>query len=189
MNKKQTKYSLRKYYLDLRKSISKEVNLLILSKVEIYLRKFINKGKEGVIGIYWPLDGEIDIRSLKDNFDTTFALPSCEKDGKMFFRRWTNSKLRKDNCGITASLDEEALNPEEITLIFLPALAIDRNGTRLGYGGGYFDRLRGESTWKGINYVVVLPEICVCNSFLEIDPWDIPFEEWITENGEYRANP
>jgi 5-formyltetrahydrofolate cyclo-ligase len=32
------------------------------------------------------------------------------------------------------------VRPEEIDLVVVPALALDRLGRRLGYGGGYFDR-------------------------------------------------
>ena len=68
-------------------------------------------------------------------------------------------------------------------LLFVPALAVDKTGIRLGYGGGYYDRLRSRQDWTNVPAWVVLPETCVSKELLPRDPWDIPFSGWISEQG------
>ena len=40
--------------------------------------------------------------------------------------------------------------PDEIDLIVVPAVCYDRNGYRLGRGGGYYDRLLGKKTGETV---------------------------------------
>jgi 5-formyltetrahydrofolate cyclo-ligase len=37
--------------------------------------------------------------------------------------------------------DDESIDPSEIDFALVPALAVDPRGYRIGYGGGYYDRL------------------------------------------------
>ena len=64
-----------------------------------------------------------------------------------------------------------------------PALAVDRNGMRLGYGGGCYDRLLSQPGWSTLPTFAVLPEACVHPTLLPAEPWDQPLDGWITEQG------
>ena len=66
-------------------------------------------------------------------------------------------------------------------MIFIPCLAVDKNLTRLGYGGGYFDRLRGDKNWRAIPCIGVLTSNCVSHHALIRADWDIPLSGFITE--------
>ena len=66
-------------------------------------------------------------------------------------------------------------------MIFIPCLAVDKNLTRLGYGGGYFDRLRQDKDWKAIPCIGVLTSNCVSDYSLTRADWDIPLSGFITE--------
>ena len=177
---------IRKEFYNLReKEVTKKQSIIYL-EVENFLEDFLLKNplkRKLSVGIYWPLKGEVDLRNLKDTFNLQFVLPCCNNKKEIQYREWKDQLLKKDVCGIPAPTNEPLVNPENIGIIFVPALAIDKNGNRLGYGGGYFDNLRSNSTWRAIVSPVVLPQICVSKSTLPKDPWDIPFESWITENG------
>tara|TARA_Y100001968_G_scaffold333661_1_gene398133 strand:+ start:67893 stop:68477 length:585 start_codon:yes stop_codon:yes gene_type:complete len=179
----------RNKYLSLRAEIIKNERYLILNQVIKLIKGMVSKGElnsTNHIGIYWPLNGEIDLRSLKQLFNNPFALPCCNKKGNLEYRHWSIDPLRKDSCGIPSPLKGSLLNPDEIGVIFVPAVAIDRNGIRLGYGGGFFDRLRKSNSWKSVQSYVVLPKACVSETPLPFHKWDIPFKAWITEYGEER---
>ena len=181
------KYLARKKFTAIRNIEITTKEKLIYKQVEAFITKLISlnyfKSKKH-IGIYWPLAGEVDLRALKNSFKLTFALPCCNQKGHIEYRKWTKSQLKKDFYGIPAPLNESLVNPKEFALILVPALAIDQNGNRLGYGGGCFDRLRENKHWLTIPTFVVLPKACISTSILPFDPWDIPYKGWITENGE-----
>lgn len=94
-----------------------------------------------VIGGFWPLTGEIDIRPAL--FAATerghvVGLPITPRRGEgLSFRRWLpGSVLRPGRFG-TLEPDGELVSPD---LFLVPLLAFDRAGGRLGYGGGFYDR-------------------------------------------------
>ena len=81
-----------------------------------------------------------------------------------------------------------ALPPEALGLLLVPALAIDREGLRLGSGGGWYDRLRADPAWRAVPALAVLPSACVVDQ-LPRDPWDVPFSGWLDENGVHAVSP
>ncbi len=67
----------------------------------------------------------------------------------------------------------------EVDFALVPALSCDREGVRLGYGAGYFDRLlagAGTRTFR----VVALPEALV-RDHVPSEPHDVPMDALLTE--------
>ena len=148
--------------------------------VKKYLDLLLQKNKKiNHIAIYWPLKNEVDIRSLKDKF--SLALPRCEKNKKISFYQWDDKPLTKDSEGILSAKNSSLLNYESISLIFIPCLSIDKNFIRLGYGGGYFDKLRQDKYWKRIPCIGLLTSNCVSKVLLTRADWDVPLSGFITE--------
>ena len=65
---------------------------------------------------------------------------------------------------------------ENIDLILIPAIACDRQGYRLGYGGGFYDRWLPNS--RGIKAGVIFEEFYL--EEIVNDIWDVPLEVIIT---------
>ncbi len=143
-------------------------------------------GRQGRLGFYWPLAGEADLRPLltaTPAWCRHLALPAIA-DGRLDYRPWQPGEpLAADACGIQAPLQLAGrLEPEALALLLVPALAIDRQGVRLGYGGGWYDRLRCQESWRRVPALAVLPSGCLCDR-LPSDPWDVPLDGWLTELG------
>ena len=136
------------------------------------------------LGLYWPLNGEADLRSVANQpcLGQRLALPRVEA-GTLTYRCWQpGDTLSPDDTGIQAPATGSALQPEELGLLLVPALAFDTSGIRLGYGGGWFDRLRSDPSWQHVAALAVLPAGCVVPA-LPRDPWDVPFNGWLDEQG------
>tara|TARA_Y100000991_G_scaffold13820_1_gene9443 strand:- start:125 stop:673 length:549 start_codon:yes stop_codon:yes gene_type:complete len=144
-----------------------------------------NCGKRQV-GIYWPLRGEADLRPLRDGPHPPLALPVADGSGGLIYRSWSEDPLQPDGCGIPAPTKGDALKPDQLALLLVPALAVDGAGIRLGYGGGYYDRLRADPAWAAVPAWVVLPSACIATEPLPRESWDVPFTGWITEQGAGR---
>ncbi len=162
---------------------SESDSLILLNALKLLNGLKESNSSESFIGIYWPLAGEIDLRPLLVKTSLKFALPFSHNDGRLSYHSWSGFSLGKDARGIPAPINSTSLLPQQLRLLLLPALAIDYSGIRLGYGGGYFDRLRCKPGWKSITSLIVLPEKCVSKDLLPRDEWDIPFDGWISEKG------
>ena len=152
----------------------------VLNNVKVYIDLFLEKYKKiNYIGIYWPLKNEVDITSLKDKFDV--ALPSCRDNKSLSFYAWDDKPLTKDCEGIMSPENSDLLSYENISIIFVPCLSVDKSFLRLGYGGGYYDKLRSEKNWREIPCIGLLTSNCVSTSPLSKGNWDVPLSGFITE--------
>lgn len=161
------------------------------------------------LGLYWPVGREPDLDPwapgglaevlAEAGAAARLALPAVlppqagEPQGRLIYLPWRrDAPLRPDACGIPAPLPPDgeppqglaaqALPPEALGLLLVPALAIDRHGLRLGSGGGWYDRLRADPAWRAVPALAVLPAACVVDQ-LPRDPWDVPFSGWLDERG------
>jgi 5-formyltetrahydrofolate cyclo-ligase len=155
------------------------------------------------LGLYWPLPGEPDLRPLAPAHPQ-LALPAVDGEpARLQYRPWRpGAPLTPDRYGIpapaaplenTPEQQPEApppppasgreLSPHALALLLVPALAFDpHSGIRLGYGGGWYDRLRADPAWRAVPALVVLPSACLSGN-LPREPWDVPFQGWLDEHG------
>ena len=164
----------------LRDEISLSQRVKVEKNVKLYVDSFVKEFKNiGYIAIYWPLKNEVDIRSLKEK--NSLALPRCTDKKELLFYPWDETPLTKDSEGILSPNNSFSLSFKEISIILVPCLSVDKNLIRLGYGGGYFDKLRRDQNWKNVPCIGVLTSNCVSTIPLTRAEWDIPLSGFITE--------
>tara|TARA_Y100000991_G_scaffold16244_1_gene10836 strand:- start:112 stop:669 length:558 start_codon:yes stop_codon:yes gene_type:complete len=170
----------RNSFRKLRDEISLDQRKNVEKNVKIYVDFIIKEYKNiGYIAIYWPLKNEVDIRSLKGK--NSLALPRCKDKKELLFYPWDEKPLTKDFEGIPCPNNSFSLSHKQISMIFVPCLSVDKNLIRLGYGGGYFDKLRCDQNWMNVPCIGVLTSNCVSTVPLTRAEWDIPLSGFITE--------
>lgn len=76
--------------------------------------------------------------------------------------------------------DLPSVNPREVQLVLVPGVAFDRRGGRLGFGGGYYDRLLPLAD-RAITVGVTYEELVL--DAVPTEPWDYRVEWLVTPAG------
>ena len=96
-----------------------------------------------VVSGYWPMGSEIDVRPLMHRLADAghaLCLPVVAARGApLAFRRWRPGDALV-GAGFGTSEPEPSADEVEPDVFLVPLLAFDRQGRRLGYGGGFYDR-------------------------------------------------
>ena len=96
-----------------------------------------------IVSAFFPYQSEIDTRPLLGKLageGWTTALPIVIALGEpLIFRRWLSGEPTVPGVwGIPRPMDASPLVEPDVLLV--PLMAFDRQGYRLGYGGGFYDR-------------------------------------------------
>ena len=129
---------------------------------------------------YFSIQQEPDLSSLFA-VNKLWGFPRCV--GKsLFWHRWAiEDELVKGYYGIAEPADTAPMiEPEQVDLILVPCVAIDHRGYRLGYGGGYYDRLLSLPAWLGKQTIGIVFEQARLVE-LPVEPWDRPLQAVCTE--------
>lgn len=79
------------------------------------------------------------------------------------------TKIVQSTWGIPEPAGAAQATIQEADVIVVPLLLADKNGHRIGYGGGYYDRLL-----KGTKAYTVGVSVGALVDFLPTDAWDVP---------------
>ncbi|MCJ2165720.1 MULTISPECIES: 5-formyltetrahydrofolate cyclo-ligase [unclassified Pseudodesulfovibrio] len=187
------KKKLRMTLLDARERLSPDAVTESSSMIIELIRTLFEWKNATTALLYWPIKGEVDLRPLATELwqrDCCVLLPRCRPgaDGEM-------------DLACAACEDELVPGPFSImepdaqkcppvhecrpVIALIPGVGFDRKGNRLGFGGGYYDRLLASEKMRdtlkvGVAYDFQLVE------HLPTQPWDQPMDVVCTEKELWR---
>lgn len=131
-----------------------------------------------------PVRGEVDLTPIVEiaqKRGISVAFPRCEGNEMRFHLVNSTEELTLDRFGIPAPrADAPIAVCANKSLCLLPGLAAGRDGTRLGYGGGFYDRFL--ETFKGVTLFPIYERLLFPT--LPTESTDKTVTYLVTEKGE-----
>ena len=150
-------------------------------------------GEGETIGCYLPIGSEPGSDAMLEALvDQGFrVIAPVVPDGDPQPLQWAvftaNAPLQTKRWGL-AEPTSRILGPDalaEASLVFVPALAVTRDGARLGRGAGYYDRSLTAST--AVRVAIVYDDEIL--DALPVEPTDIPMEWALTPDAGFLRLP
>lgn len=142
---------------------------------ELFAESEVYRKAKTIYG-YLPYNQEVRTvpmleRALADG--KRVAVPKVYGDEMRFIYMTDLSRVAPGFGGIPEPVDDEPVAHDPGALVLMPGLAFDREGHRLGYGGGFYDRFLTQEPTH--------PTIALCYAFqmlprLETEEFDVPVD-------------
>jgi 5-formyltetrahydrofolate cyclo-ligase len=136
------------------------------------------------VACYVSIDNEVDTRRLiisALDMGKQVCVPVTQKKSVMHFQLISGlDELLPTRFGLLEPVfqAEKIVVPDDLDLVIVPGLAFDRQGNRLGFGGGFYDRFltRCSATRMGLAYAFQVVDV------VPIENHDVQMDRLVTED-------
>lgn len=144
----------------------------------------VEVGRGEIVAAYWPIRDELDIKALIGRLmdaGQPVCLPVVLGDEQPLELRLWQEGVPLYEAGFGTLAPEDGAPRVEPDVILMPLLGFDRYGTRLGYGGGYYDRTLAhlQKRPRLVGFAFARQEI----DRIPRQPHDVPLDAIVTELG------
>ena len=175
-----SKEEVRRRYLKKRLDLKKSVREKADERIRENLTALPEFKKAKRILLYCAAKGEPDLSPVFNTIledGKALVLPKVNRDGLELLEVEDPRCLTNGTFNIPEPSRGKKINPEELDLAVVPGIIFDREGYRIGFGKGYYDRLLKR---------VSAPKVGVAYSFQVLgriprDEWDVPVDIVVTE--------
>ena len=185
-----TKKEIRKKYVLQRSQLSKnEVDTYSLQIANNLLELSIWSFK--TYHIFLPIErmNEVNteyVLNILYGKDKDIVLPKIDMTTKTLTHLLLTEQtiLKKNHWGIIEPSNGVEISPQEIDVVFVPLLVYDKNGNRVGYGGGYYDKFLSQCKENVLR--VGLSFFPCEENIIDVLPTDIPLNYCVTPSEIYK---
>lgn len=142
---------------------------------QLFAQSELYKQAKTIYG-YLPYNQEVRTvpmlqQAIKDG--KKVAVPKVYGDEMKFIYMDDLSKVEKGYAGIPEPIADAPVADDKTALVLMPGLAFDKEGHRIGYGGGFYDKFLASEPEH--------PTLALCYGFqmqehLETEEFDIPVD-------------
>lgn len=178
------KKEIRKVNKQKRAEMDKTVKADLGRRICDYIINSVSFRYADVLLMFCPTNEEINILPVFEEavrLGKRTAFPKCYGKGIMkFYYADDLSLLKEGKYGIKAPDEGEEFENSAHPLCIVPSLSATKSGTRLGYGGGFYDRFLHK--FEGISMCVQYDEF-VSDALPQEKRYDKKFDVLVTESG------
>ena len=185
------KQELRKLYRNKRSIIDPRKRLQLDDLLLIQFQQFDYSGAQTLL-TYWPLSNQSEpnmhlfsgyLRHMVPGLTIAYPLIHSADYGMTAISIHEETVYHTNQWGITEPKEGTVIDPQQIDLVFVPLLAYDKEGYRVGYGKGFYDRFlalcREDIVKIGFSYFGPVDKIT------DTDHFDVPLTYCITPQQTY----
>lgn len=193
----------RRYFTRQRRQLTSNQRQRLARDASLHLLKLQQRLPANArIGLYYDGFGELPTQPLLDwclrlNYQPYLPVVGSlgrNKKGKddkhlrfvpIYHTKLINVPTRIHSLGMKQNHHRQLLWVRELDVIICPLTAVDKQGNRMGMGGGFYDTTLGKSYRSGASRPL---KIGWCYDFQVVNelarqPWDVPLDGLITPNG------
>lgn len=168
---------MREAFLKRRNMLEGRLLTLMQYDLKLHLKDTLENYQLKHIGIFYPINSEIDVRFLEKDY--TVYYPKVEQ-AKIVYYENTN-KFYQAPFNTYEPNSNNAVDKNQLDAVIVPGLVFDDALYRIGYGKGYFDAFL--SDYKGLK-VGVCYDLFKINK-IPIEPHDVKMDLLVTNSKVY----
>lgn len=183
--------ALRRRIRQRRRTLSGEQRQIAQQRAAHRLQRLSPLWRARSVAVYLAADGEADPAPLAT---CAFArgqrvyAPVLLGETLRFARLAYDTPLRENRFGILEPATADCIDPRRLDVVIAPLVAFDDSGTRIGMGGGFYDRcfrfLKERTHWLRPRLIGLAFEFQRLQT-ISRSAWDIPLWAAVTERGTY----
>ena len=182
------KNEIRKTYKQKRSQMSKDD---VTSKSEVASRLFLDSDIYkhcNTIMLYMPLGNEADTHTIIDSAfsmgkKVVFPVTDAESGEITPYYAMADTEFFKGAFSVSEPSGTNRALAEDIDVIVVPGISFAKNGARVGFGKGCYDRLLKQSNAVKVGFCY---EFQICED-IPVDKHDISMDYLVTENGLFKC--
>lgn len=202
---KHTKHALRQHLRAQRRQYSAAHQQRAAQRLAYYLQRLVGQHRWQHVALYWPSDGEIDpslfARYLQRRGVRLYLPVVLQRHGLRFVeapaqafsvrhrqqlrqQRWPGKRNR---YGLREPIGRGAIAAHQLDALLMPLVGFDRQGQRLGMGGGFYDRVVARLHRRVRRpQLIGLAHAAQEHTQLVSEPWDQAVDVVVTDAGHRR---
>ncbi len=133
------------------------------------------------IMLFHPKEEEVNLLALMRYRDKIFYLPRI-KEGELEVCKFASEdELKMCKFGVMEPVCKALDDLSLLDVIYVPALGVDKYRNRLGYGGGFYDKLLAKENINA-EKIIVIPHALMSEDEIEHESFDIVCDSVIFED-------
>ncbi len=170
------KNTLRKHIKEQKRAMTEQQIVAASEKLgELFAASEAYKNAKTIYG-YLPYNQEVRTVPMLEKAildGKKVAVPKCYGDEMRFIYLDDLRAVEKGYCGIPEPIADGPVADDKTALVLMPGLAFDKEGHRIGYGGGFYDKFLAQEPEH--------PTLALCYAFqivehLETEEFDVPVD-------------